>query len=102
MDKVREVLKKQLLNYKQLLQTGPLNRFIDKITQASPLTLKNSKGRKLKVKYASMVKKSPPTILLFSNMTRGIPTSYRKYLEKNLRKEFNLNTPIRLVFRTGG
>jgi GTP-binding protein len=48
-----------------------------------------------------MLKSSPPTFLLFSNKSQGIPENYRRYLVNGLRKEFDLtNTPVHLIFRT--
>jgi GTP-binding protein len=48
-----------------------------------------------------MIKSDPPTFLLFSNKSQGIPVNYRKYLVNGLRREFKLvNTPVHLLFRT--
>ncbi len=48
-----------------------------------------------------MLKSSPPTFLLFSNKSMGIPENYRRYLVNGLRQEFDLtNTPVHLIFRT--
>ncbi len=48
-----------------------------------------------------MLKAGPPTILLFTNKSKGIPSNYRKYLTNGIRKEFNMiNTPVHLIFRT--
>ncbi len=59
-------------------------------------------GKRLKIKYASMLKADPPTFLMFSNLSKDIPENYKMYLKNGLRKEFNLaNTPIHLIFRTG-
>jgi GTP-binding protein len=58
-------------------------------------------GTRFKVKYASMIKSSPPTFLLFTNKSQGIPEHYRRYLVNGLRQDFSiLNTPIHLIFRT--
>jgi GTPase len=48
-----------------------------------------------------MLKSSPPTFLLFTNKSQGIPENYRRYLTNGLRNEFKLvNTPVHLIFRT--
>ena len=63
--------------------------------------MSKSRGTKLKIKYASMVKSAPPTFLLFTNRSKNIPENYRRYLRNGLRKVFELdNTPVHLLFRT--
>lgn len=82
------------------ISTGKLNRFIDVVTEKHPIVIGGIKASPLKIKYASMVKSSPPTFLLFSNRSKKIPTHYRRYLVNQIRKEFKLyNTPVHLVFR---
>lgn len=95
-------LKKTVLVRRLSIPTGVLNRAVFELVERNPVVVKKSGGRRLKIKYASMVKSDPPTFLLFSNRSRGIPENYRRYLQNNLRREFELvNTPVHLVFRTG-
>jgi hypothetical protein len=43
----------------------------------------------------------PPTILLFCNREKDIPTHYKRYLSSGIREHFKLrNTPVHLLFRT--
>jgi GTP-binding protein len=71
------------------------------LVEKHPISVKNFGGKRFKVKYASMIKSNPPTFLMFSNRSKGIPENYRKYLTKSIRSEFNLiNTPVHLIFRT--
>src|SRR5690606_7798319 len=98
---LREALKRTIVIRNRKIPTGALNRTLLNLTDANPVVLKNSRGNKFKVKYASMLKSSPPTFLLFSNKSQGIPENYRRYLINGLRKEFDLtNTPVHLIFRT--
>lgn len=84
------------------LGTGELNRAVTELIDRNPITIKNTRGLRFKVKYASMIKAAPPTILLFSNKSKNIPDNYRKYLTNGLRAKFNLvNTPVHLIFRSG-
>lgn len=98
---LREALKRTIVIRNRKIPTGALNRCLLYLTDKNPVVLKNSRGNKFKVKYASMLKSSPPTFLLFSNKSQGIPENYRRYLINGLRKEFDLsNTPVHLIFRT--
>ena len=98
---IKAALIKTLSLRKASIPTGELNRFFSKAVSNNPIVVQKSKGVRLKIKYASMVKSEPPTFLLFSNRSRGIPQHYKRYLKNTLRKTFSLeNTPIHLVFRT--
>ncbi|MDX2083677.1 MAG: ribosome biogenesis GTPase Der [Rickettsiales bacterium] len=58
------------------------------------------KGKPIKLKYATQIKKRPPTFAVFTNHIKPLQGSYERYLINHLRQYFNLNlTPIRLVLR---
>jgi GTP-binding protein len=81
--------------------TGKLNKVLSYLVDKFPVVLNKGSGTRLKVKYASMIKAGPPTIILFTNKSKGIPVNYKKYLTNALRKEFQMvNTPVHLIFRT--
>ncbi|MFN8370175.1 MAG: GTPase [Bacteriovoracaceae bacterium] len=82
------------------IPTNRLNNCLERLTSENPLILEKSGGKRLKVKYASVVSMTPPTVLMFCNGSLGIPIAYRKYLIKGIREEFEMkNTPIHLIFR---
>jgi GTP-binding protein len=98
---LREAVKRTIVVRNRKIPTGALNRCLLGLTDANPVVVKKTSGTRFKVKYASMLKSSPPTFLLFSNKSQGIPENYRRYLANGLRKEFDLtNTPVHLIFRT--
>jgi GTP-binding protein len=98
---LREALKRTIVIRNRKIPTGALNRCLITLTEKNPVVIKKTNGSRFKVKYASMLKSSPPTFLLFSNKSQGIPENYRRYLINGLRMEFNLtNTPVHLIFRT--
>ena len=58
------------------------------------------KGKVIKLKYATQIKKRPPTFAVFANYIKPLEGSYKRYLVNSLRSYFNLNlTPIRLLLR---
>ncbi|MBA2405708.1 MAG: 50S ribosome-binding GTPase [Bdellovibrionales bacterium] len=98
---LREALKRTIVTRNRKIPTGALNRCFSTLTDKNPVVIKKTSGGRLKIKYASMLKSSPPTFLLFSNKSQGIPENYRRYLVNGLRTEFDLvNTPVHLIFRT--
>lgn len=98
---MRDAIKRTVEIRANKIPTGKLNKCINSLIDKNPIMPKQSFGKKLKVKYTSMVKSGPPTFLMFSNLTENIPSHYRRYLINGIRKEFDLkNTPIHLIFRS--
>ncbi len=98
---LRGSLKKTILIRNKKVTTGKLNKVISHLIDRHPIVLNKSSGSRHRVKYASMIKAAPPTILMFTNKSKGVPVNYRRYLSNALRREFNLiNTPVHLIFRT--
>ena len=80
--------------------TGELNRWLEAVTEAHPPPL--SKGRKVRLKYATQMKTRPPSYAIFCSRPAAIPASYLRYLENQLRSDFKLDgTPIRIALRKG-
>ena len=78
--------------------TGELNRFIDKITTASPPV--TSGKRNVRVMYASQTSKAPPTFVLFTNSEAKLHFSYERFLENRLRESYGFfGNPIRIQVR---
>ncbi len=98
---LKRVLIQTILIRNEKIPTSRLNKAIETLVNRNPVTIAGTRGAKLKVKYASQVKSDPPTIMLFTNKSKGIPENFRKYLVNGIRREFSLiNTPVHLVFRT--
>lgn len=100
---LKKSLVKTILLRSRPVATGALNRSLSEMVDRHPVVLNKKYGTRFKLKYASMVKTSPPTILLFTNKSKGIPENFRKYLVNGIRREFKYyNTPVHLLFRTSG
>ena len=98
---LREAIKRTIVIRNKKIPTGALNRTLSVLTDKNPVVIKKTSGARFKIKYASMLKSSPPTFLIFSNKSQGIPDNYRRYLVNGLRTQFDLtNTPVHLIFRT--
>ncbi|GLV12630.1 GTPase Der [Alicyclobacillus hesperidum] len=83
------------------VQTSALNRVLaDAQISVSP---PSSKGRKLKLYYATQASVRPPTFIIFVNDQELSHFSYERYLENQLREAFGFQgTPIRIRMRTRG
>ncbi|RYG44068.1 hypothetical protein EON79_15700, partial [bacterium] len=61
----------------------------------------SSKGRQLKIYYATQVASRPPTFALFCNDPEIMHFSYQRYLLNRIREAFPLaGTPVRLVLKS--
>lgn len=60
------------------------------------------RGHRIKLRYAHLGGRNPPTIVIHGNLVDDVPNSYRRYLENFFREQLNLvGTPIQLEFRQG-
>jgi GTP-binding protein len=81
--------------------TAAVNTAIREAVAAHPPPSKG--GRPLHILYATQAEVRPPTFVLFANDASLLHFSYRRYLEKAIRKRFGFEgTAIRLVFRSRG
>jgi GTPase len=76
--------------------TAALNQWLGRATERTPPP--PARGRTVKVRYATQARVAPPELVLFA--TGQLTPSYRRYLEKDLRRTFGFQgTPVRLVVR---
>lgn len=98
--KLLEMVDKVATAAKTRVPTGELNRFIEKITTASPPV--TSSQRNVRIKYAVQTSVAPPTFVLFTNTDTKFHFSYERFLENRLREAYGfLGTPIRIQVRGG-
>jgi len=97
-EKTLEYALKTYGQWQAYIQTNKLHDWL-KMAEAkhSP---KLYKGKPIKLKYATQIKKRPPTFAVFTNHIKPLMGSYQQYLINSLRETFDLTlTPIRLVLK---
>mgnify|MGYP001472250689 FL=1 len=83
---------------KNILPTKKINEVLSKLLLKNPPPSEH--GKSIKVKYATQVSTEPAVIALYANYPKKIKTSYRRYVENQFRKKFDLiGIPIHLSFR---
>jgi GTP-binding protein len=98
MDKILPMVKYVFGQSSMRISTGVLNDVIREAVAISAPPA--SKGRSLKIYYATQVAVRPPTFVLFVNDTELMHFSYERYLENYLRRNFGFEgTPIRIAVR---
>jgi GTPase len=77
--------------------TGELNRWISKVDLDRGTT---PASRRMKIYYMTQATAAPPTFVLFTNQTKPLHFSFQRFLENQLREEFDfIGTPIRFTLR---
>lgn len=81
------------------ISTPMLNEFLQNVTmEQSPRAI--GRGRRPSLKYITQADTLPPTFVVFTSFPREIQPSYRSYLIRRLRDEFDFHgVPIEMVFR---
>lgn len=96
--KLLEVVDKVSASMDARVPTAALNRFIEKVTAASPLM--TSAKRRVRVLYAAQTGVAPPTFVLFTHTAGRLHFSSERYLQNRLREEYGfMGTPIRVALR---
>jgi GTP-binding protein len=86
LDRLLEAVRYVAAQLQQKIPTAILNRTLrDAVERRQPLS---SSGHRLKFFYATQVKQSPPTFLLFVNRDELFSDPYKKYLAGELRRAF--------------
>jgi GTP-binding protein len=77
--------------------TGEMNRWLEKVDLARGTS---PAGREMKIFYITQAGTAPPTFVLFTNQAKPMHFSYQRFLENELRKQFDFTgTPIQFKIR---
>jgi GTP-binding protein len=96
--KLLEVIDRVATAARTRVPTGELNRFIERVTTASPPVTAGK--RNVRVMYAAQASVAPPTFVLFTNAITKLHFSYERFLENRLRETYGFfGNPIRIQVR---
>lgn len=80
--------------------TSEINRALEVAYESNPPP--TVRGHAPKMRYGHSGGNTPPTFIVHGSRLKGLPESYRRYLENFFRKRFKLiGTPVRFEFREG-
>ncbi len=98
-DKLMPAVRRTHERWNRRIGTGALNRWFEKMLERHQPPLVD--GRRLKLRYATMPKARPPTMVIFGTRAEQVPLDYRRYLLNGFREEFDMpGVPIRLQLRS--
>ena len=96
--KVLDLLEAVERTYEQNVSTGEFNRALKSVIERNPMP--RYRGKNIKIYYGTQVGTAPPSFVLFTNAPKEIPEHYQRYLEREIRAQFDFaGTPIRLTFK---
>ena len=85
-------------NKKRRIPTSRLNETMLPAIETSPPP--SIKGKFIKIKYVTQLPTHTPTFAFFCNLPQYVKEPYKRYLENQLRKNFNFHgVPIRIFLR---
>ncbi|EAH4521972.1 ribosome biogenesis GTPase Der [Campylobacter jejuni] len=97
LDKILQIFE----NFTQKIQTSKLNILIENATRVHPLP--HDYGKLVKIYYAVQYDLAPPKIALIMNRPKALHFSYKRYLQNQIRKEFNFEgVPLVIASRKKG
>lgn len=97
-NKLKETILKVKDNIERKFKTSILNEVILEAQQMQPAP--TFKGQRLNITYIKQIDGKIPTFLLTVNNKEALHFSYKRYLENQLRENFDLEgTPINLLFK---
>lgn len=81
-------------------KTGKVTQMLhDAVDAHSPPLVR---GRRIKLRYAHLGGRNPPTIIIHGSQVKALPESYRRYLANYFRQAFALTgTPVRIELKQG-
>jgi GTP-binding protein len=97
-DKLMPAVREVYALWNRRIPTGELNRWFEGMLTRHPPPL--SEGRRIKLRYATMPKARPPTVVVFGTRAEQLPEDYRRYLVNGFREAFTMpGVPVRLQLR---
>ncbi len=99
-DKILDLVNEAAESHKRRVSTSVINEVLtDAVSWHSPPATRG--GRQGKIYYWTQVGIQPPTIALFVNEAKRFNDNYRRYIERQFRKQLGFKgTPMRLLWRS--
>jgi GTP-binding protein len=85
-------------NLRNRIPTRELNDYLLPITTATPPP--SQRGKRVKIKFVTQVEARVPTFLFYTNQPKLIKDPYKRFLEKQIRRQYDFKgAPLQLFFR---
>ncbi len=87
---LKNYIHKLISDLKKNISTSQINKWLYKVVQKNPHPRIN--GKEVKFKYGTQISNNPLTIKIFSNFSKEIQNSYKKYLLNNFYSYFKIKS----------
>ena len=95
------MLSKAVELHRQLSLTVPTGKLNQAIARWAREYVPTSRGREIRVRYATQTGTNPVRFVCFLNRARGAGAAYRRFLENRIRRELGFSeVPLTVEFRT--
>ena len=95
-DRLMPAIERALQSWEARIPTAKLNAFLGQLVGSNPPPIRG--GKQPKILFATQAGTTPPTFVIFA--TDFIEASYRRFIERRLREEFDFRgSPIRVSVR---
>ena len=89
---LKSYIHKLTLEVNKNISTSKINHWLKKVTEIN--THSRIKGKEVKFKYATQISNKPFTIKIFSNFSKEIDQSYKRFLVNNFCNYFKIKSKI--------
>lgn len=99
---VEGMLTKAVELHRQLTRTVPTGKLNQAMARWAREYVPTSRGREIRVRYATQTGTNPLRFVCFLNRARGAGAAYRRFLENRIRRELGFpEVPLTVEFRAG-
>jgi GTP-binding protein len=97
-NKVLDIAKDIKARRERRISTSKLNKILIEVFEKTPPPA--VRGYDLRINYVTQVGTEPPLFTFFLNQPQSLPESYKRFIERQMRANFDLEgTPISFLFR---
>ena len=97
-DKLMPAVRAAHERWNRRIGTGELNRWFEVVKDKHQPPLVD--GRRIKLRYLTMPKARPPTIVVFGTRAEALPDDWQRYMVNSFREQFDMGgVPIRVQLR---
>ncbi len=97
-EKLMPAVREAYALWNRRIPTGELNRWFEVLKERHPPPL--VEGKRIKLRYATMPKARPPTVVVFGTRAELLPEDWRRYLVNSFREAFDMpGVPVRVNLR---
>jgi GTP-binding protein len=98
LEKLMPAVRETYERWNRRIATGELNRWFEALQARHSPPLVN--GRRIKLRYVTMPKARPPTLVVFGTRAEQLPEDWRRYMSNSFREAFDMpGVPIRIQTR---